>query len=137
MSPICQLFVVLMLCKQTQSWYLRNLSSISKTEYIENINEFQVELYWPFQSHFCIGDQKPPTICVPSLLIFYYKLLYSINRSINVVCAIFYNKIVFCCDMDGLMKKKNHEILTVLYYKPLCNINRSENWGKKYTNLGL
>jgi hypothetical protein len=35
------------------------------------------------------------------------------------------------------MKKKNHEILTALHFKPLYNINRTEKWGKKYTNRGL
>ena len=28
------------------------------------------------------------------------------------------------------MKKKNHEILTALHYKPLYNVSRSEKWGE-------
>ena len=36
-----------------------------------------------------------------------------------------------------LDKKKNHEIITALHYKPLYYINRSEKSGKKYTSHGL
>ena len=34
-------------------------------------------------------------------------------------------------------KKRIHEMITALHYKPLYNINRSEIWGKKDTNHGF
>ena len=38
---------------------------------------------------------------------------------------------------DRIDEKKNYESLAVMHYKPLYNINRSEKWSKKYTNLRL
>ena len=37
----------------------------------------------------------------------------------------------FVATYKGYIKKKNHEILAALQYKPLYNISRSEKWGKK------
>ena len=67
------------------------------------------------------------------------KVSCNTNRSIKVVRTIFYNKKVFCCNLDSFLikvwwKKNNYEILTALYYKPLYNINHSESKGK---NRGL